>query len=55
MTRITNIITKDIKRPPTLDFKRQIGTTTYIVTAHFNDNAKIDMVSKVRSLILRAS
>ena len=55
MTRIMNITTEDIKRPLKLDFKRQIGTTTYIVTAHFNDNANFDMVSKVKSLILRAS
>lgn len=55
MTKITSITTEDIKRPPALDFKRQIGTTTYIVTAHFNDNAKLDIVSKVQSLMLRAS
>jgi len=43
----------ELKHPDKLNFKRKIGTTTYMVNAHFNTEAANDMVSKLKSLMTR--
>lgn len=43
----------ELKHPNNLNFKRKIGTTTYMVNAHFNTEATGDMVSKLKSLMTR--
>ncbi len=43
------------KEMPPLTLKRQIGGTTYIVSSRFNEQAKEDMVAKVKRLILSDS
>ncbi len=43
----------DLKTPKRLNFKQTIGTTTYIVNAHFNSEVKEDVVAKIKSLITR--
>ena len=40
-------------KTPNLDFEREIGSTTYEVTSHFEQDAKEDMTIKVKRLILR--
>ena len=43
----------ELKKPDNLNFKMKIGTTTYMVNAHFNKDASGDMVSRVKSLMTR--
>ena len=44
---------KELKKPDNLNFKMKIGTTTYIVNAHFSDKAQDDIANKVKSLMTR--
>ncbi|MDD6483228.1 MAG: hypothetical protein PUF72_01460 [Clostridiales bacterium] len=43
----------ELKKYDNLNFKVKIGTTTYMVYAHFNDKAQDDIYSKLKSLITR--
>lgn len=43
------------KEMPPLTLQRQIGGTTYIVSSRFNEQAKEDMVAKMKRLILTDS
>lgn len=43
----------ELKKPDNLNFKMKIGTTTYMVNAHFNKDASGDMVSRIKSLMTR--
>lgn len=51
----TGTCTARIKELPPLTLKRQIGGTTYIVSSRFSEQAKEDMVAKVKRLILSDS
>lgn len=44
---------KELKCPDNINFTMQIGSTSYIVNAHFSDKAQDDMVNKVKSLMTR--
>ena len=44
---------RELKKPNNLNFKMKIGTTTYVVNAHFNDKAQDDIANKVKSLMTR--
>ncbi len=44
---------KENEAPESINIKRKIGTTTYMVNAYFNKDAAGDMVSKVKNLITR--
>ncbi|MBQ2931789.1 MAG: hypothetical protein IJE62_02960 [Clostridia bacterium] len=44
---------KQLKHPENINIKKKIGTTTYMVNAHFNTEATGDMVSKLKSLMTR--
>lgn len=44
---------KKLKKPDNLNFKMKIGTTTYIVNAHFSNTAQDDIANKVKSLMTR--
>ena len=44
---------QNLKHPENIDFQKKIGSTTYIVTAHFNNELSADIASKVKSLIIR--
>ena len=50
-----NISTSEKKKNdvPNINIERKIGSTTYMVTAHFNSEAKGDIVEKVKKLITK--
>ena len=53
MTTKDTISDKNPNNPQNLGFEKNIGKTTYVVNAHFNEKVKEDMFSKIKSLITR--
>ncbi|MBQ7897885.1 MAG: hypothetical protein IJ323_05605 [Clostridia bacterium] len=51
MTKKKNIKTES--NNPNVNIKRKIGSTTYMVTAHFNDKHKDDIATKIKKLITK--
>ena len=51
MTKKKNI--KPESKNPNVNIKRMIGSTTYMVTAHFNDRHKDDIATKIKKLITK--
>ncbi len=51
MTKKKNI--KHESKNPNVNIKRKIGSTTYMVTAHFNDKHKDDIATKIKKLITK--
>jgi len=51
MTKKKNI--KPESNNPNVNIKRKIGSTTYMVTAHFNDKHKDDIATKIKKLITK--
>ena len=51
MTKKKNIKPKN--KNPNVNIKRKIGSTTYMVTAHFNDKHKDDIATKIKKLITK--
>lgn len=43
----------NLKYPQDINFRKEIGSTLYIVNAHFSDNHQEDMAAKIQSLIER--
>lgn len=43
----------NLKYPQDINFRKQIGSTLYIVNAHFNDRYQEDIAAKIQSLIER--
>lgn len=43
----------NLKYPQDINFRREIGSTLYMVNAHFSDNCQEDMATKIQSLIER--
>ena len=43
----------NLKYPSDINFRKEIGSTLYIVNAHFNDNTQDDIATKIQSLIER--
>lgn len=44
---------EEFLKPDNINFQAQIGTTLYIVNAHFRESGSADMVTKVKSLMTR--
>ena len=55
ITSIQTVTTPEMElnNPDNLNFKMKIGTTTYIVNAHFSDKAQDDIANKIKSLMTR--
>ena len=43
----------NLKYPQDINFNKQIGSTLYIVNAHFSNSHHEDMAAKIQSLIER--
>ena len=43
----------NLKYPQDINFRKEIGSTLYIVNAHFSDNYQEDIAAKIKSLIER--
>lgn len=43
----------NLKYPSDINFRKEIGSTLYIVNAHFSDNHQDDMATKIQNLIER--
>ena len=44
---------EEFLKPNNINFQTKIGTTVYVVNAHFREGASADMVTKVKSLMTR--
>lgn len=44
---------EEFLKPININFQTKIGTTVYVVNAHFRESASADMVTKVKSLMTR--
>lgn len=44
---------QNLKYPQDINFRKEIGSTLYIVNAHFNDSHQDDIAAKIQSLIER--
>ena len=44
---------EEFLKPNNINFQTKIGTTLYVVNAHFRESASADIVTKVKSLMTR--
>lgn len=51
--KLQNTTEENLKNPQNISFKKNIGKTTYVVNAHFNEKVKEDIVTKIKRLITR--